>query len=126
MLLPFECVIVQTYHPGPGCSKLGYDNLGLVWNLILDLEALKENSIPFLLATVWWLDVLKGTEEIIWKRLSNKGKKKSRLKYNTSLALIRFKQPGTALSIGGYPIKSQKPKPLQRSEGMCLQEIFKT
>ena len=75
-----------------------------MWNLILDLEALKENSVPFLLTTVWWLDVLKGTEEIIWKRLSNKWIKKSRLKFITRLALIGLKQPGTALSIGRYSV----------------------
>lgn len=30
--------------PGPGCSKLSYDNTGFVWNLISDLKPLKENS----------------------------------------------------------------------------------
>ena len=31
--------------PGPGCSKLGYDDPGLVRNLNSDLKAKKVNSV---------------------------------------------------------------------------------
>ena len=51
------------YSPGLGCSKLGLDNPGLVWNRISALEALKENSVEFFLSTIWWLDAPYRVEE---------------------------------------------------------------
>ena len=60
------CVLMQNnlfpfcfLHSGPGCSMLGWDNPGLVWNLISDLKALKENSVWFFLSKIWLLDALK-------------------------------------------------------------------
>ena len=59
-----------------------------MWNLISDLKVLRENLVPIYLTTIWWLDALRGTEEIIPKRLLNKGLKKPRLKFNSGLELI--------------------------------------
>ena len=61
----------QTTGSGLGCSKLGLDNPGLVWNQISALEAFKENSVEFFL-TVWWLDAPYRVEKMIPKRLLNK------------------------------------------------------
>ena len=55
--------------PWLGCSKLGWDNPGLVWNPISDLKALKENSVEFFLSRVWLFDALKRTLKIFPKRL---------------------------------------------------------
>ena len=54
---------VSIYRTGLGCSKLGLDNPGLVWNRISALEALKENSVEFFLSTIWWLDAPYRVEE---------------------------------------------------------------
>ena len=62
----------QTTGSGLGCSKLGLDNPGLVWNQISALEAFKENSVEFFLSTVWWLDAPYRVEKMIPKRLLNK------------------------------------------------------
>ena len=61
--------LLEEYSPQPGCSKLGYNNSGLTWNMISDLKALRGNSVEFVLTTVSWLDALKGTEQ----KLSEKG-----------------------------------------------------
>lgn len=61
--------LLEEYSPQPGCSKLGYNNSGLTWNMISDLKALRGNSVEFVLTTVSWLDALKVTEQ----KLSEKG-----------------------------------------------------
>ena len=65
-----------------------------MWNLISDFKALIENSVPFILSMIWWLDALKRKEKITWKRLLNKGMKKLGLKFNAGLALIGLPTTG--------------------------------
>ena len=60
----------------------------------------KFNTIPF--GHSLMIGCPKRNRRNYLKRLSNKGIKKSRLKFNTKLALIGLKQPGTALSIRRY------------------------
>ena len=50
--------------------------------------------LKILLIRIWWLDARYRIEEMIPKRLSNKGVKKSRLKLNPVLALIRLRTTG--------------------------------
>ena len=50
--------------PGPGRSKLGKGNPGLVWNLFSVLKALRENSFQIFLLAIWSLDVLKRIANI--------------------------------------------------------------
>lgn len=64
---------------------------GLVKNLISDLKGIKENSLPSLSCTNWWLDTLRRIEKIMWKRLLNRGKKKPFLKFKPGSALSRLK-----------------------------------
>ena len=65
-----------------------------MWNLISDLIALKENSVEFFLSRIWLFDALKIRQEIIPKRLLNKGIKKPRLKFNIGLALNGLRTTG--------------------------------
>ena len=79
---------------GLGCSKLSLNNLGLVWNFITGLKALKENAVQIFLLAIWSLDVLTRIGKIVSKRLLNKGIKKPGLKFTPELALIGLRTTG--------------------------------
>ena len=74
-----------------------------MWNLISDLIALKENSVKFFLSRIWLFDALKIRQEIIPKRLLNKGTKKTRLKFNLGLALNGLRTTGPRAIASSYP-----------------------
>ena len=74
-----------------------------MWNLISDLIALKENSVKFFLSRIWLFDALKIRQEIIPKRLLNKGIKKPRIKFNLGLALNGLRTTGPRAIASSYP-----------------------
>ena len=82
------------YWPGPGCSKLGKGNPGLMWHLIAGLKALRENSVQIFLLAILSLDVLKRIVKIFPKILLNKEIKKPELKFNPGLKLIGLRTTG--------------------------------
>ena len=59
-----------------------------MWNLIVGLKTLRENSVQFFLLAIWSLDVLKRIIKIFPKRLLNKEIEKAGLKFNPGLGLI--------------------------------------
>ena len=63
-------------------------------NLISDREALKANSVLFLLPTIWWLDALKKDRKLSRKNAFEQTEKKPGLKFNPGLALLAFEQVG--------------------------------
>ena len=68
-----------------------------MWNLISDFKALIENSVSFVLSTIWWLDALKRREKLsekgFWTNMYV-GMKKPGLNFNAGLALIGLPTTG--------------------------------
>ena len=74
--LKLKCFLA--FKSGPSCSKLGYDNPGLV----RDLKASKAFHFKFFLCTSWWLEALKITAKIIRANALEYQKKKLGLSAN--------------------------------------------
>ena len=80
--------------------------LGLLWNLISDLKALKENSVKFFLSRICLFDALKITLKTTPKRILTNGIKRPRLKFNPGLALIGLRTTGPRTGPRTAPLSS--------------------